>query len=108
MVLDLMKKSRDWILDKVNFVLGPWMRDPEKNIPLFHALFGYAVMLTAGHVSKSLLAKIVTWSLLLVWTILRSFKLTDVTRPIDAAKEKLPELAHYHIGAAVGFLVTSL
>jgi hypothetical protein len=54
------------------------------------------------------IAKLITWAVLLVWTIVRSFKLSDVTHPVSAAKEKLPELAHYHAGAAVGFLVSSI
>lgn len=108
MVLDLLKKVRDKVSKSVDFVLGPWMRDPMKSIPLFHALFGYALMLSVGWFSRGLMAKLVTWGLLLIWTVARSFKLSDVKHPIDAAKVKLPELAHYHAGAAVGFLVSSI
>ncbi len=108
MFLDLLKGARDWVSDKVSFVLGPWMRDPVKNMPLFHALVGYTLMLSMGWVSRGLLAKLVTWALLLVWTVVRSFKPADIVHPIDAAKMKLPELAHYHLGAAAGFLISSM
>ncbi len=97
-----------WVSDKVSFVLGPWMRDPVKNMPLFHALVGYALMLSMGWVSRGLLAKLVTWGILLVWTVARSFKPADIVHPIDAAKMKLPELVHYHAGAAAGFLISSM
>ena len=108
MVLDYLKKARDWVVGKVDFILGPWMRNPELSMKLFHALAAYSLMLTVGGLSKTLLAKLVTWAVLFVWTVARSFKLSDVVHPLDAVKSKAPELAAYHVGAGVGFLVTSL
>lgn len=108
MVVEYLKRARDWIVARTNFVLGPWMRNPEKSVPLFNALVGYALMLTTGRLSTSLLAKLLTWGVFLVWTVVRSVELTDVRNPMKAAKKKLPKLAHYHAGAAAGFLLTSL
>lgn len=108
MVLDLLKKAKGWISEKVSFVLGPWMRKPEESMKLFHALIGYSLMITMGHISTALLVKLLTWAVLLVWTVLRAFKISDVVHPIDAAKTKLPELAAYHAGAGVAFLLTSI
>lgn len=105
---EFLKQGAKKFLNKMNSLLNPFIRDPEETSKIFNAMLGYSVMLTMGCVSKSLMAKLVTWIVLFVWTLVRAFKLADIVHPIDAAKLKGPSFLSYHLGALLAFLVSGI
>ncbi len=86
-----------------------WMTNDDFKGKTVHTLGGYAVMLTVGFLTSSLLVRLAAWGALLLYTVLKEFWYdTQFEIPVQTFNGALTDFKWYHVGAAVGMVVVTL